>query len=86
MFTDFSGPIIAPLWCDFHSSFISGSKFYRSYTQDKEILGRVKEMIANASTRYSDYQPTLAVIVTWNSLLPYFENPVLTQTRVSQNC
>lgn len=57
---------------DSSGSNVNGSVFYRS-TQDDATLGRVQEMIANITLSYADFQPSLAVIVTWDSV----ELPVL---------
>lgn len=72
-----SDPFIAPLWINDHEN---GFIFYRS-TQNVEILYRVQELIMNASSRYRDYQPTLAVIATWISLSPIPRHPAVDLVR-----
>ena len=56
-------PLMAVLWRDFDFSF-SGSIYHRQ-ANDTETLARVRSMIADVNPELSDYQPTLAVIVTW---------------------
>ena len=58
----FSDPIIAPLWSDF-----VGSVLYRT-TTDSTTLNRTAELITEQNSAYSDYHPTLAVVVTWHSV------------------
>ena len=63
-FNDFSDPIVAPLWADYNS----GSIFHRSIT-NSSIINHLTRMIVDINSNYSDYQPTLAVVVTWDSVL-----------------
>ena len=56
-------PIIAPIWADLDFS-DEGRIYYRS-TQDPGLLDQVRQMIADVNPGMSDYEPTLAVIVTW---------------------
>ncbi len=64
-------PIIAPIWVDLIFT-RSGFIYYRT-TQDSAVLNKVAEMIAGVNPGLSDYQPTLAIIVTW------FEAPLRNQ-------
>ena len=63
---EFLDPVIAPLWSDF-ITYRSGSIFYR-VTTNVSILHRVKEIIGDANSNYSDYQPLAAIVVTWESV------------------
>ena len=57
-------PLIAPLWADFNFR-DSGTILYRLAT-DNKTLAAVTEVIRNiTSMNYSEFRPTLAVIVTW---------------------
>ena len=56
-------PIIAPLWADFNFR-DSGNVFYR-LTTDSETLERVSSILKSIGPRYSDFSPTLALVVTW---------------------
>ena len=56
-------PLIAPLWADFNFR-DSGTILYRLAT-DNKTLATVTEIIRNSNTNYSEFRPTLAVIVTW---------------------
>ena len=74
-FNDFSESIVAPLWSDY----ISGTVFYRS-TVNSSILSHITEMITDISSNYSNYQPTLAVITTWDSVVALSTRPTIFQT------
>lgn len=56
-------PIIAPLWADFN--FTDSGAVYSRVTSDSDTLDQVVEMITNLNPSLSDYQPSLAVVVTW---------------------
>lgn len=56
-------PVIAPRWTDWTFK-ETGSIYYRE-TRDQTTLDQVAEMIADVNPGLGDYQPTLAVIVTW---------------------
>ena len=77
---ELSDPIIAPLWADF-STYGFGSIFYR-VTTNVSILHRVKEIIGDANSNYSDYQPLAAIVVTWDSVPPYFYDGVFIGTNI----
>ena len=47
-----------------------GSIYYR-VTTDSATLNRTAELIAEQNSAYSDYHPTLAVVVTWHSVTPF---------------
>lgn len=54
---------MAPAWTDW--TFLhTGSLYYRA-TEDRATLDQVVEMITDVNPGLGDYQPTLAVIVTW---------------------
>ena len=55
--------MIAPLWVDFQFA-VSGA-IYSRVTYDPDTLNQVVEMITDLNPALSDYQPALAVIVTW---------------------
>ncbi len=74
-FSEFSDAIIAPLWAGFRTTRF-GSIFYR-FTDNDTVLERVAEVISSRNSNYSNYQPTLAIIVTWLSLQSTLE-PTLT--------
>ena len=63
-------PIIAPLWIDF--DFESAGLLYYRVTQDPSTLKQVADMIAQENPGLCDYQPRLAVIVTWFEATPIF--------------
>lgn len=67
-FNDFLDPIIAPLWATFTTE-SSGSIFYRA-TNNATVLNHIEEIISNANSNYSDYQPELAIVVTWEMVPP----------------
>lgn len=56
-------PIITPGWTEWDFRAI-GSVYYRT-TQDQAIIDQARGMITDVNPGLSDYQPTLAVIVTW---------------------
>lgn len=56
-------PLLAVLWRDFHFV-LSGSVYYRQ-ANDSKTLEQVRSVIADVNPGLRDYQPTLAVIVTW---------------------
>ena len=62
----FPFPIIAPLWMDLNPV-DAGLVYYRT-TMNASILERVVEMITDINSNYSDYRPSLAVIVTWDDV------------------
>lgn len=63
-------PIIAPIWIDL--DFASNGLLYYRSSQDPATLKQVADMIAQENPGLSDYQPTLAVIVTWFEASPVF--------------
>lgn len=69
-FTQISDPLLAPLWADFITLQETGSIFYRT-TTNNSILHHVTEIIRDANSNYSDYQPQAATVVTWADVLPY---------------
>ncbi len=56
-------PLIAPLWADFNFR-DSGIIYYRLAT-DENTLEAVADVIASLNSDYSQFTPTLAVVVTW---------------------
>ena len=63
--------LITPLWIDLITT-DAGSIYYRT-TENASILDKVVEMITDVNSNYSDYQPSLAVIVTWDDV-PLFSD------------
>ena len=68
-------PLIAPLWIDLDFQEF-GLLFYR-VSQDPPTLERVKSMVIQTNPTLSNYQPTLAVIVTWFQGTPVYETMVM---------
>ena len=62
-FSGFLDPIIAPLWAEYSN----GTIFYRS-TIESNVLKHEVEMITDINSNFTDYQPSLAVVVTWDSM------------------
>lgn len=56
-------PLIAPLWADFNFR-DSGIIYYRLAT-DRNTLEAVADVITSLNPNYSEFRPTLAVVVTW---------------------
>ena len=56
-------PVIAPAWTDW--TFEDSGTIYYGVAQDQVTLNQVVGMITDVNPELSDYQPTLAVIVTW---------------------
>ena len=56
-------PMIAPLWVDFQ--FVTSGATYYRVTYEPDTLNKVVEVITDLNPALSDYQPALAVIVTW---------------------
>ena len=56
-------PLIAPLWGD-HDFRDSGTIFYRVIS-DSSLLEAVVRAITLQNPGYTDFRPTLAVVVTW---------------------
>ena len=56
-------PLITPLW----TSFIKQDEgiLFRRITYEDTDLGWAKDMLTNTSTGFSNFHPTVAVIVTW---------------------
>ena len=55
--------MIAPLWVDFQ--FVTSGTIYSRVIDDRDTLNQVVEVITELNPALSDYQPALAVIVTW---------------------
>ena len=55
--------LIAPLWVDLQ--FITLGAIYSRVTYDPDTLNQVVRMLTDLNPALSDYQPELAVIVTW---------------------
>ncbi len=56
-------PLIAPLWADFNFR-EAGSLYYR-VTNDSTTLRRATQEISRENQDFSNYSPTLAIVVTW---------------------
>ena len=65
-FTQFDDPIIAPLWGNFYNFF--GSNVFSRVTNSQETLEMVATQLRTVNQDFTDYNPTLAVIVTWDRL------------------
>ena len=55
--------MIAPLWADYDLR-VTGAVYFRA-TSNQDTLNQVVEMLADMNPALSDYQPTLALVVTW---------------------
>ena len=55
--------MIAPLWVDVH--FVASGAIYYRVSYEPDTLDQVVKIIADLNPALSDYQPALAVIVTW---------------------
>lgn len=64
--------MIAPFWVDF--TFRTSGAVYSRATNDQATLDQVAGMIANLNPGFSDYQPTLAVVITWFEARPRSDN------------
>ena len=60
-----STPLIATLWTLTPSEQEGNRTLYTRVAQDNTTLGLVRDMIAAENTELSDYQPTVAIVVTW---------------------
>ena len=60
-----STPLIATLWTLTPSEQDGNRTLYTRVAQDNTTLGLVRDMIAAENTALSDYQPTVAIVVTW---------------------
>lgn len=69
-------PLIAPLWADFN--FRDAGRIYYRVTNDSSTLDTVAEAISGKNDLYTEYKPTLAVVVTW-----FQSQPLGTDTAVS---
>ena len=58
-------PLIATLWTLTPSEQDGNRTLYTRVAQDNTTLGLVRDMIAVENTALSDYQPTVAIVVTW---------------------
>ena len=74
-------PVVAPLWTTFIPQ-TSGSIF-RRVTYDPVDLSWVKQMIVEQNANLTDYQPSVAVVVTWhNFVISHGELPVRAETHI----
>ena len=60
---DFDVPVIAPLWADF--DFRDSGNVYHRASQDQTLLDAVASRIHETNPSYSDFRPTLCIVVTW---------------------
>ena len=60
-------PVIAPLWADF--DFREAGFVYYRVSQDEMLLNQVARKISSRNSEFSDYRPTLCVVVTWSQAL-----------------
>ena len=60
-----STPLIATLWTLTPSEQDDNRTLYTRVAQDNTTLGLARDMIAAENTALSDYQPTVAIVVTW---------------------
>ena len=70
-FAQFNDPIIAPLWGDFTNFEVSGSNVFSRVTNSQETLEMVATQLRTVNQDFTDYNPSLAVIVTWDGLRGY---------------
>ena len=69
-FTDFSDPIIAPFW----TYLVPEDSVYYRTTNDTFIMERIVNIITTGlNQNFSDYQPSLAIIVTWEDVSHLYE-------------
>ena len=61
-------PVITPLWTDL--DFSSRGLIYYRASQDPDILTQVVDMITAVNPGLSEYQPKLALVVTWFDATP----------------
>ncbi len=61
----FQDAIIAPLWNDWNLA--ESAKLYYRVSKNQSDLDFIANLIANATSE-SGYQPTLAIIVTWENV------------------
>ena len=62
-------PIVASLWTPFIEQ--NQGRIYRRITNDSLALSWVREIILSRNPDLGDYQPTVAIVVTWhNFVLP----------------
>lgn len=60
----FSGSaLIAPLWTNF--TFATSGTIYYRVTEDTATLALVADMITDMNPDLADYEPSLAIVVTW---------------------
>lgn len=62
-FTSFHDTIVAPYWKDLNPE-VAGSVFART-TMDAHLMNQTARLIADSNSEFSSFQPTLAVIATW---------------------
>ena len=67
----FDDPIIAPLWGDFVNLEQLGSNVFSRVTNSQETLEMVATQLRTVNQDFTDYNPTLAVIVTWDRIRDY---------------
>ena len=60
-------PVMAPLWTE-SLSLRQGRIFFRN-TSNQVQLSWVREMIVSRNPDLSDYQPSVAFVVTWHNLM-----------------
>lgn len=75
--------MIAPLWADLTFD-ISGTVYSRA-TNDPATLVQVVAVITALNPGLSDYQPTLAVIVTWFESRLHMDKTAITVSIISYN-
>ena len=63
-------PVIAPIWINLN--FENNGLLYYRVSHDTATLNQVVDRIAQVNPGLHDYQPTLAVIVTWFEASPVF--------------
>ena len=60
---DFDVPVIAPLWARF--DFRDYGNVYHRASQEQTLLDAVASRIHETNPSYSDFRPTLCLVVTW---------------------
>lgn len=65
-FLQFDDPIIAPLWGDFTN--FEGSNMFTRATNSPETLIMVVAQLTTVNQNFTSYNPTIAVVVTWDSI------------------
>ncbi len=77
----FRHSLIAPLWIDLNPV-LNGCIYYRA-TNESDVLNQASSLIAGSNPEFGGFQPTLAVIVTWDRVPVHANTSIIVRSTIN---